>query len=524
MKVRRHAAVRALFPILGRLVVASFQGLEAGAGAAPPDILLIMPDQMRGDCLSVLGHPAVRTPKMDGLAHEGMLFRKAYSTAPSCIPARYALLTGTSPQASGVVGFAARPITTPTLPGLLAGAGYSTVLVGRNMHQRPESGDLGYQRQILGSTYVSNDDYDEELKRLAPESDGIRRVIAKLGLNCNLWPAAPWPLADDLHPTAWIVARGRKVVQETPTERPLFLTASFYAPHPPLFPPKRYFDAHLAAATERGPPEVAPPAGGGPASVPAAGVPPDPARGDWVDWAALSPQGDRNGHRIHLEGETLRRAQAGYFGLIEHIDAEIGPLVADFKARSEKAGRPWVVVVTSDHGEMLGDHGYFRKCEPYEGSANIPFIIAGSPSLGFKAGTRCVQPVCLEDLLPTLVALAGVAKPAAADGHNLVPVLRGEGRVPREWLHFEHATCYSKEQAFHALTDGWSKYIWRPADGSEQLFDLAQDPAEEHDISRTPAVEPWRRRLVERLAGRPEGFSDGTNLVAGRPYPALQKR
>ena len=108
-----------------------------------------------------------------------------------------------------------------------------------------------------------------------------------------------------------------------------------------------------------------------------------------MDWKALSEKGDENGHRILLKGETLRAAQAGYFGLIEHLDNQISSLISEFKARSEKAGRSWIIVVTSDHGEMLGDHGYFRKCEPYEGSANIPFIISGSPALGFKTGSAC---------------------------------------------------------------------------------------------------------------------------------------
>lgn len=488
-------------PILGNPWAGFVRASETAAAArAAPDILLIMPDQMRGDCLSVLHHPVVRTPQMDALAREGTLFRRAYSTVPSCIPARYALLTGMSPQASGVVGFAARPVATPTLPGLLAAAGYSTVLVGRNMHQPPPSGDCGYQRKTLGSTYVSDDDYDNELKKEAPDCGGIRKVIGSQKLNCNLWPAAPWPLADRLHPTAWIVRKSREEIASAPADRPLFLTSSFYAPHPPLFPPKKYFDEYLARDL------------------------PKPAHGDWVDWSALSTDGDKTGHRVRLEGDALRRAQAGYFGLIEHLDAEIGPLIADFRARSEKAGRPWVVAVTSDHGEMLGDHGYFRKCEPYEGSANIPFIVAGSRSLGFKAGGRCEEPVCLEDLLPTLTGLAGIAKPAAVDGLDLAPVLRGAGGVKRERLHFEHAPCYSPAQAFHALTDGRFKYIWRPVEGSEQLFDLAKDPAEEHDLSKTPAVEAWRARLVQRLAGRPEGFSDGQRLVPGRPYPPVQKR
>jgi arylsulfatase A-like enzyme len=372
------------------------------------------------------------------------------------------------------------------------------------MHQVPASKTCGYQRQVLGSTYVNDDDYDQSLKQLAPEAGGIGRVIAGLGLNCNGWGGKPWPLADELHPTSWVVSQSRKVVAEVASSQPLFLTTSFYAPHPPLFPPKKYFEKYIKSAL------------------------PEPAHGDWVEWDALSPAGDKQGHRVRLEGETLRATQAGYFGLIEQLDDQVGPLIADFKARSEKAGRSWVIVVTSDHGEMLGDHGFFRKCEPFEGSANIPLIVAASPGVGFKVGLRNMQPVCLEDLMPTLLELAGVARPARLDGVSLVPTLRGNDRSLREWLHFEHAPCYSKAQAFHALTDGHHKYIWRPLDGTEHLFDLDHDPREEHDLSKVAdqleKLERWRARLVQRLATRPEGFSDGTKLISGRPYPALQNQ
>ena len=469
---------------------------------APPDLLLIMPDQMRGDCLSALGHPAVRTPQLDALAREGVLFRRAYSTVASCIPARYALLTGLYPQTSGVVGFQAKPIATPTLPGVLAKAGYSTVLVGRYMHQLPQSGTCGYETSVLGSTHVDDDAYDQFLKKAAPETGGIKNLVKELGISFNHWQFKPWPLAEALHPTEWVVAQSRKAIASCDAKQPLFLTASFYAPHPPLFPPKRYADAVAARPL------------------------PPPAHGDWVDWKALSEKGDRQGHRVLLKGDTLREAQVGYFGLIEQLDAQIAPLVREFKARSEKAGRPWVIVVTSDHGEMLGDHGYFRKCEPYEGSANIPFVISGAPALGFKAGLHVKQPVCLEDVMPTLLALAGTNAPAQVDGVSLTPALRGEAQQVREWLHIEHAPCYSQEQAYHALTDGRFKYIWRPADGREQLFDLESDPKEERDLaigaetSRT-ALAVWRARLVLRLAKRPEGFSKGGALVPGCPYRAL---
>jgi len=468
-----------------------------------PDILLIMPDQMRGDCLSALDHAAVCTPQLDRLVEQGSLFRRGYTTVASCIPARYALLTGLAPQTSGVVGFKAKPFATPTLPELLKEAGYSTLLVGRNMHQVAASGDCGFQRRILGSTYIENDAYDRFLREAAPETGGIRALVKKLGVTFNHWQASPWPLADELHPTEWVIAQSRKVVKESETERPLFLTTSLYAPHPPLFPPKKYFDKYLKRDL------------------------PEPARGDWVNWSALSPKGDKAGHRILLKGETLRAAQAGYFGLIEHLDERISSLTNDFKARSEKAGRPWIIVFTSDHGEMLGDHGYFRKCEPFEGSANIPFIICGSPDLGFKPGLRVDRPVCLEDIMPTLLSAAGISIPATVDGIDLLPVLRGKKRTIREWLHFEHAPCYSQAQAYHALTDGRYKYIWRPLSGDEHLFDLAEDPREEKDLSRIKShqarLRTWRERLADRLADRPERFSKNGRLIAGRPYRPLNE-
>ena len=474
----------------------------ADSASAKPDILIIMPDQFRGDCLSAVGHPVVRTPTLDAIAAEGTLFRRGYASVPSCIPARFALLTGQEPQTSGIVGFTSRPITVPTLPAVLAKAGYATALVGRNMHQVPATDTLGYDTRRFASTYIADDDYDLELKRALPDAGGIRGIVGLLRLDNNRWPAAPWPHAEELHPTAWIVRRSREVIASTPAEKPLFLTTSFYAPHPPLFPPARLFKKYLEAKL------------------------PERAMGTWVDHAALRPEGNQAGNRVALEGETLRRAQAGYFGLIEHIDEQIAGLVADFKARSTRTGRAWVVVVITDHGEMLGDHGYFRKCEPYEGSANIPYLIATSREFNFRRGTRSLQPVGQEDIMPTLLELAGITRPDSVDGRSLVPILRQPDARVRDWLHFEHAPTYTREQGFHALTDGRFKYIWRPHDGSEQLFDLGRDAGEETNLVGDEAhrvvVEQWRARLVERLDGRPEGFSDGRVLVAGREYPRIQ--
>ena len=387
------------------------------------------------------------------------------------------------------------------MPQLLRDAGYATVLVGRSMHQIPHCEAYGYQRRILASAYDKSEDYHSYLRTFSPETESFGKLLAGLGLSYNGWGATPWPFKSEQHRVAWIVRKARRTLAHSDPGVPLFLTASFVAPHPPLFPPREYFEHYQAAEL------------------------PQPARGDWVNWDALSPEGDRVGHRVLLSGETLRRAQAGYFGLIEQLDTEIAPLVEEFKTWSRTTDRPWLIWFLSDHGEMLGDHGYFRKCEPFEGSANIPFVVTGSKDLGFRAGLRSFQPVCLEDVMPTLLRAAGTAPPQNLDGVDLIPLLRGEDCVIRPWLHFEHAPCYGEAQAFHALTDGRFKYIWRPSDGTEHLFDLAGDPREERDLTKDEdyreTLRAWRAVLTKRLAQRPEGFSDGRQLIAGRPYQPL---
>jgi len=467
-----------------------------------PNILLLMPDQMRGDCLGLEGHPSLLTPNMDEIGAKGAHFERAYTTSASSIPARRSLLTGQYPSTNRMVGFRGGcPITSPTLPEVLKDNGYNTVLAGRNMHQYPSSESYGYEERILGSTYVKGDQYFSEIEKEAPESDGVMGH----GISLNGWTAKPWHLPEYLHPTNWVVRKSRSILEERDSEDPLFMTASFYAPHPPLIPPEFYMQRYLRL------------------QLPPADI------GDW----AVPPENNGIGagidaHRTCLEGEALRSAQAGYFGLINHLDDQIYYLINDFKIKSMREGRPWVIVFTSDHGEMLGDHYYFRKCEPYEGSSRIPLLIQGSRDLGLKSNISTQSPVCLEDIMPTLLDLAAVTAPDGMDGKSLVPILKGEGDSVRTHLHTEHAPCYSQKQAYHMLTDGEFKYIWRPLDGEEQLFNINKDPGEEKDLSTVESFRgqllSWRELLIQELSGRPEGFTDGEKLIPGKEYnPVLEK-
>ncbi|MCX5662308.1 MAG: arylsulfatase [Planctomycetota bacterium] len=464
-----------------------------------PNIILIMTDQQRGDCLSCEGHPVLLTPSMDGIAAQGTRFRRAYSTCPVCIPARRSLLSGQFPQTHGLVGYAEGIEWHPaaTLPGTLADAGYQSVLIGRSMHQHPGRKRYGYEQMTIFDR-GAGDDYGDFLRRNSAGYDATSSGASWLGggVMHNDWTARPFHLPEPMHFTNWVVDESLRFLHQRDPSCPLFLTVSFIAPHPPLQPPAFYFERYLRT-----------------------GVPP-PHIGDW----ALPPASaaDCGGgdpvapSKIDLRGEALLSARAGYYGLINHVDDQIRRLLNSVDGLPRLVGDNTVVLFTSDHGEMLGDHHQWRKQQGYEASARVPLLVRGPRSMGLAQNAVVDAPVCLEDIMPTCLDLAGLPIPASVEGRSLLPLLRGERPAWRDHLHLECA------DNFHAITDGQRKYVWLTKDGREQFFDLATDPNELRNLVADPAwrerAAAWRGLLIEKLKGRPEGFTDGERLIAGRPY------
>jgi len=443
-----------------------------------PNFLVFMTDQQRGDCLGCEGHPALLTPNLDSIAGAGTRFRRAYSTCPVCIPARRSLMSGQFPATHGLVAYQGGLEWNPpaTLPGELAKAGYQTALVGRSMHLHPLRKRYGFDQMVL-QCGIEGANYEAWLARHAPPGAGGQRGA---GITHNDWTARPWHLLEPLHYTNWTVTQAEEFLRTRDPSCPYFLVVSFVAPHPPLVPPAFYFDRYLRAKL------------------------PSPAIGDWAVPPGRNVPVDSG--RVNLTGEALRSCQAGYFGLINHVDDQIRRILNPVE---QLVGDNTVILFTSDHGEMLGDHYLFRKSLPYEGSARIPLLIQGP---GLPAGQVLDAPVCLEDIMPTVLDLAGVPIPASVDGRSVVPLLTGKQPTWRPYLHGEHAGTA------HFLTDGVEKYIWFAADGREQFFNLKDDPTECHDLSRTVNLAEWRNRLIRELRNRPEGFTDGKKLIAGCRY------
>lgn len=451
-----------------------------------PNILLIMTDQQRGDALSIEGHPVLRTPNMDAIGARGVRFTRAYTTCPTCIAARRSLLSGQFPRTHGMVGYrdGVEWDAPPTLPGVLRDAGYQTVLVGRSMHQHPIEKRYGYEQIVTHSL-----DYRQWVRSQAPVPEDF---FFAAGAMHNDWTARPWPFDERLHINNWTTDEALKFLHRRDPSCPFFLTVSYHSPHPPLTPPAFYFERYLRTGV------------------------PEPLIGDWAQPPDNPSVLGVTGQRCRLEGEALLCARAAYYGLINHVDDQVNRLLNPITGIDRMTDGNVIVLHTSDHGEMLGDHYRWHKAMPYEPSARIPLLVRAPARFGIEPGGACDRPVCLEDVMPTLLELAGVDAPETVEGRSLVPLMRGEANEWRGRLHIEHSPHHQ------TLTDGREKFIWHVADGREQFFDLRNDPDELHDLIDDPSLADrigvWRERLIEELDGRPEGFTNGRRLIPGRPY------
>ncbi|MBD2843829.1 arylsulfatase [Paenibacillus sp. IB182496] len=478
-----------------------------------PNVLLIMADQHRGDTMGCMGHPAVETPNLDWLAAEGTLFRNAYTPCPSCVPARASLLTGMDPWHTGILGMGRGQGQfidgyAHTLPGELSRAEYHTCAVGK-MHFEPQRSLRGFHQTLLDEDgrqldpgFVS--DYQQWFDRNKTGDYGI----VDHGVDWNSWISRPFHAPEFLHPTNWTAQTSLRFLQERDPQRPFFLMMSFCRPHSPYDPPAYYYDLYMNK------------------QLPAAAI------GDWAARHDVPRDAaNHNAWRGRRSDEEIRRARAGYYGAVHHIDHQIG-LVLNYLTRTRQMNDT-LVIYLSDHGDMLGDHHLWRKTYAYEGSAHIPLIVRQPGRMGRPQRSIVDEPAVLQDIMPTILETAGLDIPSEVTGRSLLPLIGGEAADWREYVHGEHSTCYADEQETQYVTDGRMKYVWLPRLDEEQLFDLEADPGERRDVSGDPAyagqLAQWRQRLVRELEPRANGMAEGGRLIGqqGKPYqvsPHYQRR
>jgi arylsulfatase len=465
-----------------------------------PHILLITTDQQRYDALGINGNPDLKTSNLDMLAARGVNFDRTYITCPVCIPARRTLLSGQHPFTHGLRHYQDGLKWDPpfTLPGILSDAGYQTQLVGK-MHMHPIGKRYGYDHIVLsetsnwrpGSTVQSRNDYVRWLK-----SQGVQEHPHFHGINGNGRLAMPWPLEDRFHHNNWLAREAVKfLTEDRDPESPFFLHLSFFHPHPPLVPPRDYFDFYLNKDL------------------------PDSPLGDWVPDAPPRPGTPSDAPIGPFDAEEIRRARAAYYALIHHIDDCIAHVIESWREYGNpRTQEPLYIIFSSDHGEMLGQHQLFRKSIGYEGSSHVPFFISGY-NVPISSG-RSDTLACWEDVLPTVADLAGVPLPGPVDGISLAPVIRGETPPVREEI---TGMCHAHATNYFQIRGNF-KYIWFEKTHEEQLFDLEADPDECHDLSaHTELLQPFRDSMAETLEREGGATYDRAKLTpcANRPPKIL---
>ena len=456
--------------------------------AERPNIVLIITDHFRGDCLSRLGHPAAETPHLDSLSREGAVFTHGYTPCPSCIAARRSLMTGLTPYSHGMLGYKdGLPWNyRTTMAGELTKAGYQTINIGKT-HFHPTRLHLGFEQLITPADYV-------EWLENQPDID-VEKFAH--GVHGNSWMARPNHLPEHLMEETWFVSRSRDFFKKRDPTRPFFLCLSFNGPHPPWCPPQAYYDQFIGREL------------------------PMPVVGAWAEKHAEQAGYplDVNAWQGRIPDHLNHRARAAYYAYLAYLDAQVGRLM---NMLMRGGLRNTFLLFTADHGEMLGDHNLWRKTYAYEASACVPFVVRMAPGMEGDRNREIPQVVGWEDIMPTFLDVAGAPIPDSVEGRSVLPLLRGETEGWRDCYHGEHSPCYHPENANQFLSDGRWKYIWNPITGAEQLFQLAEDPHESDDLAAVPGMADmltmWRRRMVKELAGREEGLSDGGRLTPN-PVP-----
>ncbi len=479
------------------------------------NVLFITADQWRGDCLSALGHPCVRTPHLDRLAESGVLFTRHYSQASPCGPGRASLYTGLYLHNHRVVV-------------------NGTPLDARHTNVALEARRLGYEPLLFGYTDTAADPRsrapgDPDLLR--PSGGVLPGMTPVVPMDDDHWPwrrhlahrgyevpgdtarlfapgrddrapgqaisgaAAAWPTEDN--------APGfltDKVIEHLSAEgqEPWFVHLSYLAPHPPFIASAPY---HAMYDPDEVPPPVRAP------------TPDEEARQHpylaWYLHHQLDP-GIAYDHcprnNLALGERDIRQARANYYAMMSEVDAQIGRLLGSLRASG--ADERTLVVFTSDHGEHLGDHWQFSKLCYFDQAFHVPLIVrdprpVASPGRGRRVGAFSEN----VDVMPTILEALGREVPPECDGESLTPFLAGD--TPARWrreahfqLDFRHVLQEPGSEALGLAPDQCTLYALRgerykyvhftamPA----LFFDLEEDPAELVDRAGDP---DYRERVLE---------------------------
>lgn len=494
------------------------------SGMTRPNIVFFMMDQLSAKWLEAAGAGACQTPNVDALRKRGVTFSRCITSNPVCCPTRATLATGLTTRQHGVLenGYQLDP-RLPTFMRVLQDGGWRTGALGK-VHYQPHYRGFhpDYRPYGFDVTHITEDGrggewldwvkqrhpqhYNDalaliwatgipEFSAYGPDRENLKERIQSIH-KAYAWATPEFPgntagahtlrFPEEVSQTNWITGHGLDFIRSTPAGQPLCAHISYVQPHSPFHPPGEYMRCVDPRRL--------------PAPVPAEwyGDPEAPGY-----FRGKSPAAVRDAYARHC-----------YFADIVHLDRQLGRVMGAL----EETGRhdDTYVILLSDHGELLGDHGFYGKEERhYDACIRVPLIIAGP---GLKQGITRDEMVQLEDICPTVLEMTRQAlppmpldgchrgKPAgdfpSLSGRSLLPLCRGES--VGGWR--EAAYCESYCAIWSNTPDDWARtvrtatwrYTWYP-DGGEQLFNLIEDPDEQRNLARDAAHADKRADMRDRL-------------------------
>ena len=437
------------------------------------NVLLIISDQHNRRVAGCYGHPLVHTPNIDRLGREGTRFDSAYCQSPLCGPSRSSIMTGTHCHTCrGLTHTQDAPIRDmPTLGSVFRDAGYVTASIGK-VHIRGEDArrDLGFDHRELRYYTYEYRDYVEAVGAENVDRYNAYRQGAGVPRRDVYNPAnKPIDMDEPLMYDALVVERCIRFMEEYTSER-FFLWAGLEKPHPEWYAPAEYHSLYhpdravLPETLREGPPEI-----------PKATVEKLRVAARYTD-------------------DQVRGCIAAYCANVTYLDAKVGAILAALE-RLDLAERT-IVIYTTDHGELLFEHGMLQKHCFYEPAVAVPLILANRGL--FPAGAAREHIVGLIDLFPTLCDLTGVDRPAGLEGQSILDVVEGRADPAGRQT---FAEFYSWGAAARMIRTPRWKYVHTRND-VPQLYDVKNDPLERANLAGDPSHGDLCRRLRQRvLAG-----------------------
>lgn len=440
----------------------------------PPNILWITSDQQRWDTIHALGNKHIHTPNLDRLCERGTAFTQVYCQNPICQPSRASFMSGLYPSSLGVNrnGQGYFPYGHKVISKSFADSGYTCGLAGklhlasalRRVEQRTDDGFsyFKYCHSPLKNISQGNQ-YIEWLQDQGLNLDDLFVRDQKGGYK-SYRPEIPIKY----HHTTWCTEMGLQFMKQQENQGPWWLSVNYFDPHPPYDAPSEYRNRYnprdLSLPLYR--------------------------EGEAEYQKKLSAYAKHQTKDYIKPGEEALERLASYYGMVELLDEQVGRLFKYLEDTEQMENT--VIIFTSDHGDMMGDHSLIRKgCRFYEGAVRVPLIFQWKGKI--RSHAVISSQVELLDLVPTIAELAGVSVPDSLQGESLVPMLLGqEDKRRKEYVrceYYEPGNPFSENsmETFATMhSDGRYKLIVYHGHDFGELFDLENDPNEHENLWDEP--------------------------------------